>query len=243
MKRIAIFRHAPTEGPGYLADFLQQQQVPWQLIAIDAGEAAPAAAADWAGLVFMGGPMSVNDDLPWIAPALQLIRDAVRLNIPVLGHCLGGQLMSRALGGEVSRNAVKEIGWGTVELSSDASGSPSPAAARLFAPGTRSFEAFHWHGETFSLPEGATRILQNRWCQNQGFVLGPHIALQCHIEMTAAMVEEWCHCGQEELLQSAHSPAVQQSDVMRFDMQPRLAALQAQANHLYSQWIKGLRHD
>ncbi|MDH4233536.1 MAG: type 1 glutamine amidotransferase, partial [Gallionella sp.] len=107
MKPIAIFRHFPTEGPGYLAEFLDERKIPWQLIAIDAGDAVPQSVAAYAGLVFMGGPMSVNDDLPWIPKVEALIRDAVARDIPLLGHCLGGQLISKALGGVVSRNPVK----------------------------------------------------------------------------------------------------------------------------------------
>ncbi len=78
MKPVAIFRHTATEGPGYLATFLDERQIPWQLIRIDAGDAVPQIASAYAGLVFMGGPMSVNDDLPWIPKVEALIRDAVR---------------------------------------------------------------------------------------------------------------------------------------------------------------------
>lgn len=121
MKPVAIFRHFPVEGPGYLATFLDSHSIPWQLIKIDAGEMSPASTDHFSGLVFMGGPMSVNDDLPWIAPALALIQQAVTNNIPVLGHCLGGQLMSKALGGIVRRSAVKEIGWGEVSVADNLS--------------------------------------------------------------------------------------------------------------------------
>ncbi|MHB1236645.1 MAG: type 1 glutamine amidotransferase, partial [Gallionella sp.] len=117
MKPVAIFRHTATEGPGYLAEFLDERNIPWQLIAIDAGDAVPRNVSAYSGLVFMGGPMSVNDDLPWIAKVGELIRDAVAKDVPLLGHCLGGQLISRALGGVVSRNPVKEIGWGEVRVS------------------------------------------------------------------------------------------------------------------------------
>ncbi|MDE2585824.1 MAG: type 1 glutamine amidotransferase, partial [Betaproteobacteria bacterium] len=113
MRPVAIFRHSPTEGPGYFATFLDTHRVPWELIPIDAGAPVPAAVDGYAGLCFMGGPMSVNDPLPWIAPIGALIRDAIAKDIPVLGHCLGGQLIVQALGGTVTRNPVKEIGWGT----------------------------------------------------------------------------------------------------------------------------------
>ena len=91
--------HSVTEGPGYFATFLDGRGVPWRLIRVYDGEAVPADVRHFRGLGFMGGPMSVNDDLPWIAPELQLIRDAVREGVPVIGHCLGGQLMSKAMGG------------------------------------------------------------------------------------------------------------------------------------------------
>ena len=88
MKPVGIFRHFPAEGPGYLAVFLDSHSIPWRLVKIDSGEAIPPNPDQFAGLVLMGGPMSVNDDLPWIPPVLSLIRQAVDKNIPVLGHCL-----------------------------------------------------------------------------------------------------------------------------------------------------------
>ena len=87
-KPVAIFRHSATEGPAFFADYLDAQQIPWQLMALDEGAMVPQYAEDFAGLVFMGGPMSANDDLPWIEPVLQLICQAVDKDIPVLGHCL-----------------------------------------------------------------------------------------------------------------------------------------------------------
>jgi GMP synthase-like glutamine amidotransferase len=112
MLPVAIFRHSPTEGPGYFAIFLEAHRIPWQLIAIDEGAAVPENIDEFSGLCFMGGPMSVNDPLPWIDPLCFLIRQAVDRDIPVIGHCLGGQLISKALGGQVTKNPVKEIGWG-----------------------------------------------------------------------------------------------------------------------------------
>jgi GMP synthase-like glutamine amidotransferase len=99
MKPIAIFRHAPAKVRAILPAFSTAHSRPWTLIAIDAGARCRPADEGYAGLVFMGGPMSVNDDLPWIEPTLNLIRQAVAADIPVLGHCLGGQLIAKALGG------------------------------------------------------------------------------------------------------------------------------------------------
>ena len=108
MKPVAIFRHSPGEGPGYFATSLDSRSLPWQLVRLDAGEPVPADPTAFSGLAFMGGPMSVNDSLPWIEPVCALIRAAMAADIPVIGHCLGGQLMSKALGGVVSKNPRSE---------------------------------------------------------------------------------------------------------------------------------------
>ncbi len=233
MKAVAVFRHSPGEGPGYFATFLERRDLPWTLFRVDAGEALPATLESFSGLVFMGGPMSVNDPLPWIDEACALIRSAVAQGVPVLGHCLGAQLMAKALGAAVTRNPVKEIGWGEVRVGQDAS-------ARDWFGETREFMAFHWHGETFALPPGAACILASPYCPQQAFALGPHLALQCHVEMTTTMIEQWCVGGAAEI--SAHpGPAVQQPSAMRQQMAQHLPALNAVADHLYSRWISGLR--
>lgn len=230
-KPIAVFRHAEQEGPGYLATFLDEHNIPWRLIAVDQGEPIPSSASDWSGLVFMGGPMSVNDDLPWITQSLELIRDSVRLDIPVLGHCLGGQLISKALGGSVVANPVKEIGWGPILRI---------ATSPYFGLKENRFNAFHWHGETFSIPDNASHILASDYCTNQGFILGKHIGFQCHIEMTEAMVKTWYEIGKEEVRSCPTHPAVQSFELMQKDLSTRIVDLQNIAKQIYSFWIKGL---
>jgi GMP synthase-like glutamine amidotransferase len=230
MKPVAIFRHSPGEGPGYFATFLDAHSIAWQLICIDEGAAVPASAADYAGLCFMGGPMSVNDPLPWIPSVLALIRSAAAAEVPVIGHCLGGQLMAKALGGEITRNTVKEIGWGQVTTT-------GPAAAWL--GDLAAFEAFHWHGEIFSLPDGAERILQSAFCANQGFVLGPHLGLQCHVEMTEAMIRLWNRQWADE--SAVPSASVQTPEQMYERMDERLTAMRVAADRLYARWIAGLK--
>ena len=187
----------------------------------------------FSGLVFMGGPMSVNDALPWMVPVLELIREAVRKDRPVLGHCLGGQLMSRAFGGAVRANPVKEIGWGEVRVADN-------SLAREWLGDLQSFESFHWHGETFSIPPGATRLLENAHCANQGFALGRHLGLQCHVEMTDELVRGWVRGGADEIRESSASPGVQQPGEIERDLKSRLDALHAVANRLYDRWTKSL---
>lgn len=175
--------------------------------------------------------MSVNDDLPWLPPLFELIRNAVDAGVPVIGHCLGGQLMSKALGGRVTKNSVKEIGWGEVETA-------DPAAADWLGDLKR-FEAFHWHGETFSIPPDATRILKSAYCENQAFVMGPHLGMQCHVEMTEAMIRLWCRQWADECAQPSASVLTPEQMHERID--ERLAAMRIAADRLYTRWIGNLR--
>ena len=233
MKPVAIFRHAPTEGPGYFATFLSHHGIPWMLVKVDEGQPLPQQAGDYSGLVFMGGPMSANDDLPWIPRGLELIRQADQREIPVLGHCLGGQLMAKALGGEVSKNPAKEIGWGEVKVEDN------PAAREWLGDSPKSFLSFHWHGETFSLPPGAERILSSPWCENQAFALGRHLGLQCHVEMTPELIKSWCETGAREIAENL-GPSVQTAQAMQADLENRVPRLHRIADKLYSRWVKGL---
>ncbi|KAF0206179.1 MAG: glutamine amidotransferase [Gallionellaceae bacterium] len=235
MKPIAIFRHSPSEGAGYFAEFLNQHTIPWEMIRIDEGDTVPRNARDFSGLVFMGGPMSVNDDLPWILFVLPLIRDAFAHDVPMLGHCLGGQLITKALGGVVSKNPVKELGWGKVDVADN------PAAREWFGD-FRSFDSFHWHGETFSLPPGAVHLLSSAHCPNQAYAIGKHLALQCHVEMTESMISEWCEVGADELAANAGSPAVQSAATMQAQMSDKLPELHRVAAQLYRHWLHGLSH-
>ncbi len=235
MKPVAIFRHSPTEGPGYFAMYLDSRDLPWQMVKLDQGDPVPARIEDFSGLVFMGGPMSVNDDLPWIAPVLGLIRAAVAADVPVLGHCLGGQLMSKALGGTVARNQIKEIGWGEIEVADN------PEARAWFGRDVTRFESFHWHGETFTIPPGAVRIMGNRNCENQGFVAGKNLGMQCHVEMTEQLIDSWCESGAEEIAGSKGISAVQSPEQMKSGMQEKIVAMRRVADRLYDRWVKGLK--
>jgi GMP synthase-like glutamine amidotransferase len=234
MKPVAIFRAARSEGPGHFATYLERRDIPWKLVAMDEGEKVPRDSRRFSGLAFMGGPMSANDELPWIAPALELIRDAVRKDVPVLGHCLGGQLMSKALGGVVSRSKVREIGWGEVQVAEN-------VVARAWLGDVQRFLSFHWHGETFTIPPGATRVLENEHCANQAFALGIHFGMQTHVEMTEDIIRTWVRGGADEIREHASSPAVQEPEEIERDMEPRLQALNEVASRIYDRWTASLR--
>lgn len=232
MHPIVIFRCAPSEGPGYFAEFLDRHEIPHRLVRVDCADPVPHSLDEVSGLVCMGGPMSVNDDLPWIPKVTRLIRDAVAADLPVLGHCLGGQLMSKALGGIVTRNPVKEIGWLPVHAAEN-----GPARDWLDGlPAT--FDVYHWHGEIFSIPKNAVRILSSAHCANQAFVIGNSLGLQCHVEMTASLVHVWLQEANGKLKPSA---TVQTPTEQTTDLAARVARLHRVADTLYTRWIAGLK--
>ncbi len=232
MKPILIFRHWVTEGPGYLAEVLDRNGLPWRLVAIDEGEPVPATLEQASALVFMGGPMSVNDRLAWVEQELRLIRAAHESGMPVLGHCLGGQLIAKALGGGVTKNPVREIGWLPVSPVRNA------VAAEWLRGLPPTFDVFHWHGETFSLPAQATLILKGETCAHQGFAIGNLLALQCHVEMTEDLVRTWTTGEPAELAQT--TATVQSAATMTTALPERIEGLHAIADRLYGRWLQPL---
>jgi GMP synthase-like glutamine amidotransferase len=232
MRPVAIFRFSATEGPGHFGEWLDAHRVPQRLIALDQGESVPAVPLAFSGIAMMGGPMSANHNLPWSAPLIDLLRRAVDADVPVIGHCLGGQLLAKALGARVTRTPTPEIGWGEVRVLR------TPDAGAWF--GARySFTTFQWHYEIFGLPPGATRVLTNAFNPDQAFVFGKNIGFQCHIEMTRPMVETWCTTGADELPQST-AGAKQSKPEIFVDLDRRLAALARVADDVYAQWARGL---
>jgi GMP synthase-like glutamine amidotransferase len=176
--KVRVFQHAPFEGLGSIAAWLEERGAGIGVTRFFDGDRVPSLdGVDL--LIAMGGPMSVNDEaeLPWLVQEKQAVREAIARGTPVLGVCLGAQLVASALGTRVFRNREKEIGWFPVQ------GVDAGAAFR-FPPEPL---VFHWHGETFDLPPGAVRIAESPACANQAFQIGRRvIGLQFHVEMTPA---------------------------------------------------------
>jgi GMP synthase-like glutamine amidotransferase len=235
VKPVLVFRFARTEGPGHFATFLAQNGLEWKLIHLDEGDPVPDSSAQCAGLGFMGGPMSANDELAWTQPVLRLMRDAAARGVPMIGHCLGGQLMSRALGGTVARNPVKEIGWVPVQAEAGES-------AREWLDGRPGFDCFQWHQDTFTVPPGGERILTGGTCANQAYVVDDrHLGMQGHVEVTAEMIDTWCTIGIDEIDEGfGKSPAVQDAVTIRRLMHRNLEGLSAVASGFYARWARGL---
>jgi len=235
MRPVAIFRFSPGDEPGHFADWLAARGHPWRLIALHDGEPVPTSSAHCAGIGMMGGPMSVNDGLPWVPPMESLVRDAVARGVPVIGHCLGGQLLAKALGARVARAAVGELGWSEVEAC-------DVEAGAQWLGGRSRFPLFQWHYETFTIPVGARRILRNAGAANQAFVVEDrHIGFQGHIEITAAIARAWVAQSGDEL-PSRSTPSMQSATDLLADLEARVAASNAVADDVYARWARALVH-
>lgn len=243
MKPIAIFQHEPDAPPAYFEQWLRDQRLPYQILRIDRGAPLPADARAFAGLCLMGGGMSVNDPLPWIDAECALIRAADAARVPVIGHCLGGQLLARALGAAVTRNPVKELGWQPLRVTDAALAADWLGAAQ--PPPT---EWFQWHGDTFALPPGARNFLASALCAHQAYVVErdgyAHLGMQFHCEMTPALVDAWVGAeGAAEIDEERRrtgGPGAQSPAQIRADLAARVARLNALAARLYARWARGL---
>ena len=184
--RVLVYRHVPFEHLGRIASALETKCVEFRYT--DPFEHDSATGLDSAAaLIFMGGPMSANDDTPALRREVEIIRMAKSAGKPMLGICLGAQLIVKALGGRVFRNPVKEIGWYPVEFL------PAAREDRLFAGIDGPEVVFHWHGETFDLPPGAEWLARSRDCAHQAYRLdGGVYGLQFHLEATPEMIAAWC---------------------------------------------------
>src|SRR5579872_2563242 len=147
--RVVAFRHVPFEGLGLIQPVLEQHGASVDFPDLFREGTSLPDVSTAAGVIIMGGPMSANDDLPYLREEIEVIRQAVERGQPLLGVCLGSQLIAKALGARVYRNAVKEIGWFDLHLTD--AGRHDPVLSGLDGPET----VFHWHGETFDLPHGA----------------------------------------------------------------------------------------
>jgi len=183
-----VIQHVAHEGPGAITAAVADTGAALRVVRVDEGEPVPApdAVVDMAGLVVLGGPMGVHDDLPWLPGERALLAAAVGAGLPVLGVCLGAQQMARALGAEVFTGPSPECGVGEVHLSTDALEDP------VFGPAPSPLPCVHWHADTFTLPPGAVRLAGSEAYENQAFRVGERAyGLQFHLEVTAALAAHW----------------------------------------------------
>lgn len=229
---VLVLQHTREDHPAHLGRWLDAQGADWQVFCAEAGQAYPASVAPYRGLAVLGGEWSANDDRPSLRHAEALIREADALGVPVIGHCLGGQLMARAFGGRVQRLPQPEVGWLPIEVRD------SPAARAWFGRATRP-TVYQWHYDSFvGLPAGAEWLAASPACAHQAFAIGIHLAMQFHIEITPDKVDDWL-ANPGEVYPGAiarHPDTVQDPAAMRAATAHHQAASEALADTIYRTW-------
>lgn len=206
--RMHVLQHVPFEDLGAIEPWAVAKGFSITRTSFWNDEPLPAPG-EIDALVIMGGPMSVHEEgeFPWLVREKAFVRAVIARKCPVLGVCLGAQLIAEALGGAVRKNAIKEIGWFPITLTASAAETP------LFSALPESFTAFHWHGETFDLPPGAIHVAASEGCLHQAFVYNQRVAaLQFHLECTPPGIERLLeHCADE----IRPAPAIQSAETIR----------------------------
>lgn len=221
-----VIRHLCFEGLGTLAHELDRLGLAFDYL--DPPNDALRNASDAKVLIVMGGPISVNDDVrfPFLEDVVDTIRHRIDSRLPTLGICLGAQLIARAMGANVRPMAAPEIGWQALTLPSRAGSSP---LRHLATP------VLHWHGEAFDLPRGAQALASTAACPNQAFAVGDHtLALQFHVEVSAAQLEHWLVGHIHELDHCGVGVETLRDDARRF-----AGGCTTRGGHLLSEWLVG----
>ncbi len=232
---ILILQHLSADGPAYLGTWLARQGVPFEVRNTQAGEAYPDDLHGHSALAILGGEMSANDPLPSLRHAERLILQAMATGKPVIGHCLGGQLMARALGMTIGDSPAPEVGWQPMTVAD------TPGAVAWFGAAVPQV-VYQWHYEAFELPPAAERLAGSVACPNQAFAIGPHLGMQFHIEIDDEKLARWAkEQGARFLDALAAHPTVQDGPTMLADAARHMAAHQALADRIYARWLSGVR--
>jgi GMP synthase (glutamine-hydrolysing) len=232
VKPVLILQHQLPENAAYLTTWLDQHVIPYHIANAGAGEEFPASIAPYSALAIMGGGMSANDPLPSNHQAERLILQAIKKDRPVIGHCLGAQLMARALGATVQASYRPEIGWQNITYEKD------PLVEEWFGPDPTN-TVIHWHYESFSIPYGAVRLARSPACTNQAFAYGKHLAMQFHIEINETKINTWVNDDDPKWTQARQLyESVQDKITMLNGIPFHLEKHQATADRIYTTWLK-----
>ncbi len=236
MKPVLILQHMASDSPGYLGTWLDRHDIPHVVANAGVGETFPQDIEPFSALAILGGAMSANDDWSALRQGEALIRRAVSSHRPVIGHCLGGQLLSKALGGQVTSSPAPEVGWQPLTVLDN------PQAQTWF-PARFVTPVMHWHYECFSLPQGATWLATSQACPHQAFAIGPHLGMQFHIEIDAQKLAEWMKEESDtwSRAQRDHPRSVQGREQILSLASSMMAAHHALADHVYEKWWEGVQ--
>ncbi len=198
MSKVLVVQHASPETLGTINDALAPKRISVEYVRTFLGDAVPKEIEGVDGLIVMGGPMGVRDQgkYPFLRDEMLLIEKALKAGKPVLGICLGSQLLASVLGAKISLGKKKEVGWLPVRLSPEGRQDP------LWAGSAPSFTAFHWHGDIFDLPAGAVSLASSDLTPHQAFRHGEKTyGLLFHLEMTENMIREMIRTFSDDLLE------------------------------------------
>jgi GMP synthase-like glutamine amidotransferase len=226
MSDVLLVQNNGKEGSGYLGDLLKEDGFDIHLVN---GKYEKLPEKEYSLVVILGAPESANDDLPYLQEEQKLIKKSVEENIPVLGICLGSQLIAKTFGGKVYPGTKNEIGFYN-DLVPEANTS-------LFSGFDNPFTVFHWHGDTFDLPKGATRLVHSESYPNQAFQFQSAVGLQFHLEVNDEMINLWLDKAEERLQQITDFDP----ETIRFDIDENLSIVKTNMNNFYNNF-KNLFH-
>ena len=196
MKKVLVIQHVRSEGLGTIGPELKKAGIGADFIKVFDNEDIPEKAGGYSALIVMGGPMGVYEEEahPFIKDELNLIRNTLKEDLPVLGVCLGSQMLAKAAGAQVFKGKTKEIGWYNTALTEEG------LKDRLFIGFPSEFTVFQWHGDTFGIPENSVNLATSRLFKNQVIRVGKRAyGLQFHLEVTEEMIRDWIRVNGEEL--------------------------------------------
>ena len=231
MKPVLILQHQSPENIAYLGTWLKRFNISYVVYNADQIE-FPSNIEEYSALAVMGGSMSANDKLYSNRQAEILILQAIYRDIPVIGHCLGGQLMAKALGGKITKSYKPEIGWQSIKYCENSK------VSEWF--GTDPTDTvIHWHYESFSIPTDATLLATSNSCNNQAFSIDKHLAMQFHIEIDEKKIHNWVN-DEDVNWQTARNEydSVQDKIEILSQINKNLEKHQQTANVIYSNWLK-----
>jgi GMP synthase-like glutamine amidotransferase len=231
VKPVLILQHIDRGGPGLFAEFLRENDVPFEIRRPDRGAKVPGERElkEFSGVCLCGGTQSANDPHPWIRAELELVRAAAAREVPVIGHCLGGQLISKGLGGDVTPQIPVEFGWHALRPV------PGPVADDWLGELGPGLTAMQWHNERFTLPAGATPLLEGEYCRHQAFVVGRMLGMQFHVELDEPLIRHWA--GDLRPLIPAPGASVQTAAAVLEKLGENYPRSRALARRLYARWL------
>ncbi len=228
MSTVLVLQHNECEGLGTIADALQGEKIAARHIKTYQGQPVPEEMGEAAGLIIMGGPMGVYEEqrYPFLREEMRLIEDSLRQDRPVLGVCLGSQLLASALGAVVTKGRRKEIGWAPVRLSDTA------LTDRLWSGLEQSFVAYHWHGDVFDLPPDSVPLASSDLTACQAFRHGrTAYGFLFHMEVTGEIVRNMVAAFADELLEAGLEGAA-----ILQESQLRLPQLRGVGDTVFRRW-------